>query len=132
MVSMSSVQVHLITGRSLRRPSASATPSGNEAVMPTMVSSRVSSRPPHIDVETSGSARDPPKPRKTIKITGAATSQPISVQRRTARSRLPSVPMIQPLTNKAVPRTSGMAMRSKKGAICRLMNSAKERVPSKR
>ena len=62
ITSMSSVHVHLMTGRSLRRPSASATPSGNDAVIPTNVSRIVSSSPPHTDDGTIGSVLLPCTP----------------------------------------------------------------------
>jgi hypothetical protein len=48
------------TGILDRRPSASRMPSGNEAAMPTLATTRVTSSPPQYCVSTTGNPKMPP------------------------------------------------------------------------
>ncbi len=50
--SMKPIDAHLAKGIFERRPSASTMPTGNDPVMPTLATTRVTSRPPHSSVGT--------------------------------------------------------------------------------
>ncbi len=52
--SMNTIHRPLTTGRELCLPSASSTPIGKEATMPTSANRKVSSKPPHWPVSTKG------------------------------------------------------------------------------
>ncbi|CSA43579.1 Uncharacterised protein [Vibrio cholerae] len=47
-------------GMSERRPKASATPIGSEAMMPTKAMIKVTNNPPHLWVSTTSSPKTPP------------------------------------------------------------------------
>ena len=78
-----------MTGSLLRRPKASRTPSGNEATIPTMANTSVSSTPLHTSSDTSGrNGLSRENPRSRMVIRGRDSNQPITSQRRGLPSAL--------------------------------------------